>query len=160
MRYAQIFRKIRVIIFQTVVIIILTFFLGEIALRIYNNYVPSFIFYSSSYERFRGKPFADNWNFNLNSQGFNDEEFSEKKDDTYRILGIGDSFSFGVVPYENNYLTLIESQFHLENVSVELLNMGISNSIYIYPQFTNIVHNTNISVIQYSLEAITHDLYI
>ena len=128
MRYAQRFRKIRVIIFQTVVIIILTFFLGEIALRIYNNYVPSFIFYSSSYERFRGKPFADDWNFNLNSQGFKDEEFSEKKDDTYRILGIGDSFSFGVVPYENNYLTLIESQFHLENVGVELLNMGIPNT--------------------------------
>lgn len=125
MRYAQRFRTIRVIIFQTVVIILLTFFLGEIVLRIYNNYVPSFIFYSSSYERFRGRPFADDWNFNLNSQGFKDEEFSEKRNDTYRILGIGDSFSFGVVPYEYNYLTLIESQFHQENVGVELLNMGV-----------------------------------
>ena len=125
MRYAERLRKIRVITFQTVFIILISLFLGEISLRIYNHYFLSFVFYSKSYNRFRGKPFSDDRNFKLNSQGFKDEEFLEKKENIYRILGIGDSFSFGVVPYENNYLTLIESQFNLENTNVEVLNMGI-----------------------------------
>jgi len=103
----------------------ITLFIGEIVLRIYNHYVPSFIFYSGSYDRFRGKPFANDWDFKLNSQGFKDEEFSEEKEDVYRILGIGDSFSFGVVPYKHNYLTLIESQLNVGNANVEVLNMGI-----------------------------------
>lgn len=125
MKYVQVFRKAGTIMYQTFLIFLITFSLGEIGLRVYNNFNPSFIFYSNSYERFRGKPFADDWNFNLNSRGFKDEEFSEKKEGVYRVIGIGDSFSFGVVPYEYNYLTLIESQLHQENINVELLNMGI-----------------------------------
>ena len=119
------FKQARSIILQTVVIMLITLSMGEIALRVYNYYVSSFVFYSGSYGRFRGKPFADDWNFKLNSRGFKDEEFSEKKENVYRILGIGDSFSFGVVPFEYNYLTLIESQLHQENANVEVLNMGI-----------------------------------
>jgi len=68
---------------------LITIFMGEIALRVYDHYVPSFIFYSGSYDRFRGKPFANDWDFKLNSQGFKDEEFSEKKENVYRILGLG-----------------------------------------------------------------------
>ncbi|WP_136807006.1 alginate O-acetyltransferase AlgX-related protein [Desulfosediminicola flagellatus] len=99
--------------------------MGEIALRIYNHFYPSHIFYSGSYDRFRGKPFADDWGFTLNSRGFKDKEFLEKKEDEYRLIGIGDSFSFGVVPYEYNYLTLVESKLKLINSNIELLNMGI-----------------------------------
>ncbi len=99
--------------------------MGEVALRIYDHYNPLFIFYSKSYDRFRGKPYADDWNFKLNSLGFKDEEFSEKKEKVYNILGIGDSFSFGVVPYQYNYLTLIESQLNQQNANFEVLNMGI-----------------------------------
>ena len=119
------FKKARSILFDTVVIMLITLSIGEIALRVYDLYVPSFIFYSVSYDRFRGKPFANNWDFKLNSQGFKDKEFSEKKENVYRILGIGDSFSFGVVPYKYNYLTLIESQLNVGNTNVEVLNMGI-----------------------------------
>lgn len=125
MKSALNFKKTRSILLKTVVIMLITLSMGEITLRVYNHYVPSFIFYSGSYDRFRGKPFADDWNFKFNSQGFKDEEFSEKKENVYRILGIGDSFSFGVVPYKYNYLTLIESQLHLGNTNVEVLNMGI-----------------------------------
>lgn len=121
-------KKARSILLQTAMIMLITLFMGEIALRIYDYYIPSFVFYSGSYNRFRGKPFADDWNFKLNSHGFKDEEFSEKKDNTYRILGIGDSFSFGVVPYKYNYLTLIESRLYLKNANIEVFNMGIPST--------------------------------
>jgi hypothetical protein len=76
--------------------------------------------------RFRGKPFAPFWNFHLNSRGFNDVEFSaHKTPGTIRILGIGDSFAFGVVPYEYNYLTLVEKYLKQSGHNVELINMGI-----------------------------------
>ena len=100
MNSIQNFQKVKSIFIQTVVIVLITLSMGEIALRVYNHYFPFFIFYSESYNRFRGKPFSENYNFKLNSQGFKDEEFSEKKGNVYRILGIGDSFSFGVVPYK------------------------------------------------------------
>jgi len=121
-------KKTKSILIQIAVISLISIVMGEIALRLYNNYHPSFIFYTGSYNRFRGKPFGDDWDFKLNSQGFKDKEFittAEKPENLYRILGIGDSFSFGVVPYKNNYLTLIESQFNLENLNVEIFNMGI-----------------------------------
>jgi len=118
-------KKTGTTVVQIIVIALITFFMGEIALRIYNHYSPSFVFYDASYNRFRGKPFADHWNFKLNSQGFKDKEFSEEKGDAYRILGIGDSFAFGVVPYQYNYLTLIESQLRPRHPGVEVYNMGI-----------------------------------
>ena len=80
----------------------------------------------SSYNRFRGKPFAPDWNFHLNSKGFKDVEFSTRKAaDTIRILGIGDSFAFGIVPYEYNYLTLVEQYLKQSGHNIELINMGI-----------------------------------
>jgi hypothetical protein len=100
--------------------------LGELSLRIYNYFDPLPIFYSDSYNRWRGKPFAPNGSFHLNSKGFNDVEFNIKKAaGTTRILGIGDSFAFGIVPYEYNYLTLIEQNLKQSGHNVELINMGI-----------------------------------
>ena len=125
MEKAKTLKTLRLIFLEIVAVSIVSFFASEIALRIYNRFNPSFVFYSTSYNRFRGKPFADDWNFKLNSLGFRDKEFSVKKEDVYRILGIGDSFSFGVVPYENNYLTLIESQLQKEHPKLEVFNMGI-----------------------------------
>jgi hypothetical protein len=110
---------------SAIIILIIFFVLGEFALRIYNSFNPLFIFYDNSYNRFRGKPFANDWDFKLNSQGFKDVEFSRKKNQNYRILGMGDSFAYGVVPYNNNYLTRIESQFQQELTNVEVFNMGI-----------------------------------
>ena len=107
---------------------LITLFLVEIALRLYNRHVPSYIFYSGSYDRFRGKPFSDERDFKLNSQGFKDKEFSNKKENVYRIIGIGDSFSFGIVPYKYNYLTLVEYQLNVDNKNIEVLNMGIPDT--------------------------------
>jgi hypothetical protein len=110
---------------SAIIILIIFFLLAEFTLRIYNSFNPLFIFYDTSYNRFRGKPFADDWDFKLNSQGFKDVEFSRQNNQNYRILGLGDSFAYGVVPYKNNYLTRLELQFQQEAINVEVLNMGI-----------------------------------
>jgi len=111
---------------QTALIALITFVMSEITLRIYNKIDPSFVFYDSSYNRFRGKPNAPDYDFKLNSQGFKDVEFTvEKPAGIYRILGIGDSFAYGVVPYEYNYLTLLEEQLNQSGQKTEVINMGI-----------------------------------
>ena len=111
---------------DVLIIALSTVALGEVGLRIYNSIDPLPIFYSGNPNRFRGKPFAPFWNFHLNSRGFNDVEFSaHKTPGTIRILGIGDSFAFGVVPYEYNYLTLVEQYLKQSGHNVELINMGI-----------------------------------
>lgn len=111
---------------EVLIVVLITVALGELSLRIYNSVDPLPIFYSDSYNRFRGKPFAPDWSFHLNSRGFKDVEFSQTKPaGTIRILGIGDSFAFGVVPYEYNYLTLVEQDLKQSGHNVELINMGI-----------------------------------
>jgi hypothetical protein len=120
------FRKLVLFSGQVFIILFITFALAEVTLRIYNSIKPLPIFYSTSYNRFRGKPFSSDYDFHLNSRGFKDVEHStQKAAGTFRILGIGDSFAFGVVPYTNNYLTLLEDKLNRNGKHVELINMGI-----------------------------------
>ncbi|MDB9518836.1 hypothetical protein PN466_17960 [Roseofilum reptotaenium CS-1145] len=113
---------------QFLIITVISFIFTEIGFRVYNYINPSFIFYDKSYGRFRGKPFSKHYDFTLNSQGYKDLEFEEQKaEGIYRIVGIGDSFAFGVVPYEENYYTLVEEQLQAQNQSIELYNFGIPN---------------------------------
>ncbi|MCF8144978.1 MAG: SGNH/GDSL hydrolase family protein [Deltaproteobacteria bacterium] len=117
--------KIARLVLQGLLILGISFLLGEITVRTYHYFNPLFIFFDDSYNRFRGRPFSYDWDFKLNSQGFKDTEFGQKDDDAYRILGIGDSFAYGVVPYAYNYLTLLESQLREEGLRAEVFNMGI-----------------------------------
>ncbi len=105
--------------------LVISFALGEIVLRVYNGINPVSIFYDDSYNRFRGKALSYNYDFRLNSKGFKDMEFDEDKGDRFRIAGIGDSFAFAVVPYESAYLTLLEDRLNSAGRPVEVLNMGI-----------------------------------
>lgn len=111
-----------------VIIALVTGLLAEVALRVYHRVNPVFIFPSDSYNRFRGKPFERNYDAHLNSRGFNDVEFqTEKEPGVYRIIGIGDSFVFSVVPYRHNFLTLLEERLNagLPAKRYEVINMGI-----------------------------------
>jgi hypothetical protein len=111
---------------NTMIIAAITVVLCEVGLRAFNHIYPLPFFYSNSYNRFRVKPHVPFYGFELNSRGFNDVEFSiHKEPGVYRILGIGDSFAFGVVPYPFNYLTLIEQQLNAGGARFELINMGI-----------------------------------
>lgn len=106
-------------------IILISAVLGELALRLVHRIRPSYIFYDDSYNRFRARPGSDYHGFPINSQGFHDTEFGEKTDGDFRIVALGDSFAFGVVPYEDNYLTLLERRLDAVRPVVEVLNMGI-----------------------------------
>ncbi len=61
----------------------------------------------------------------LNSLGFMDVEFGPKQPVVYRIASPGEFFAYGVVPYRQNYLTVLED--HLNAIgTVAMLNMGIA----------------------------------
>ncbi|MBI4878703.1 MAG: SGNH/GDSL hydrolase family protein [Planctomycetes bacterium] len=109
-----------------IAILLVSFILAEIALRAYAHFHPTFIFFDPSYNRFRGNPGAPDYDFHLNSLGFKDVEFKQQKEaGTYRIVALGDSCAFGVVPYQHNYLTLLEENLRGNGRRVEVLNMGI-----------------------------------
>ncbi|MFO1125201.1 MAG: SGNH/GDSL hydrolase family protein [Methylocystis sp.] len=103
-----------------------TIFCSEIALRIANAYFPQPFFYSKHLYRFRAKPFQNFYGFTTNSHGFNDiEHDKEKSPGNYRILSVGDSFVFGVVPYEFNYNTILSRLLRESGYNAEVINMGI-----------------------------------
>lgn len=99
--------------------------IGEVALRIANRVSPSYVFRDDSYNRFRVKPGSDFYGFQVNSRGFLDTEFSAPGSSSFRVVALGDSFAFGVVPYPDNYLTLLEADLALTGVRAEVFNMGI-----------------------------------
>jgi hypothetical protein len=112
---------------DAVIMVVVTFLLLEGALRLSHHISPMFIFPDNSDTRFRGRPFDRDFGFTLNSRGFKDLEFQpEKPAGSIRIVGIGDSFVFGVVPYQYNFLTLLEERLNAaSDRSFEVLNMGI-----------------------------------
>ncbi|GAB2562593.1 alginate O-acetyltransferase AlgX-related protein [Spirosoma areae] len=122
--------KLKLLLYNLIfvsLLLISTFLLGEIGLRIYNYFVHSHIFYDSSYNRYRGKPHVELYGFRLNSGGFNDTEFTAKPSD-YRIIGLGDSFAFGIVPHQYTYLTKLENKLNNRIGNICLFNMGISQT--------------------------------
>jgi hypothetical protein len=107
---------------QATIIIAITLLLCEASLHLYNYFYPLPIFYTDSYNRWRPQ-----FDYKLNSRGFNDVEHEARKSPgTFRILGIGDSFAFGVVPYRVNYLKLLEDDLNRARPPVEVINMGDS----------------------------------
>jgi len=62
----------------------------------------------------------------VNSRGFNDTEWSHEPGDAFRIVALGDSFAFGVVGYQRNFLTLLETELSARvGRRVEVANLGI-----------------------------------
>jgi hypothetical protein len=110
----------------TAIVLLVTAALAEVALRVYHAIQPSFVFYDVGYNQYRGQPGGWHRDTRLNLLGFNDTEFStEKASEAFRIVALGDSFAFGVVPYRYNYLTLLEEMLKVRNSGAEVFNMGI-----------------------------------
>src|SRR5829696_9860588 len=109
------------------IIALATVLLTEVGLRAYNFVSPSVVFAPRDYNAaFRAKPFSQDYDFQINSRGFKDVEFSTKKPaGTIRIVGLGDSFTYGAVPYAANYITLLKPPLRERFGNVEVLNMGI-----------------------------------
>ena len=102
----------------------------ELSLRLFNFVRPTWIFPTFSYNRFRGKPYSKDYDFKLNSQGFKDIERTKRKSPgVYRIVGIGDSFVFGVVPHRQNFLTVLERKIAESGArTTEVVKMGIPST--------------------------------
>jgi hypothetical protein len=118
---------------QSLIITFITFGMTEIVFRVYSLINPTFIFYDNSYNRYRGKPFSANYDSQLNSQGFQGPEFTQEKPaNTYRILSIGDSFAFGILPIQYNYNSRIERQLNRQladrGKQFQVINMGIPST--------------------------------
>lgn len=104
----------------------LSFVCMEMMLRTFQHIKPSFIFASTSYDRFRRAPHSYHFDFKLNAGGFSDVEFTtEKRANVTRIAGLGDSFLFGLVPYKHNFFTRLEGKLNASERKWELLNMGL-----------------------------------
>jgi len=119
-------RRAVAFIFWGFVVPLSTVLLLEASLRVYDYFSPSFVFPDNSHNRLRGKPFSNDYGFQLNSKGFKDIEYTpHKSSGVYRIAAFGDSFAFGVVPYQYNYLTLLDDKLDSTHRHVELINMAI-----------------------------------
>jgi hypothetical protein len=61
-----------------------------------------------------------------NTRGYNDTEPRSDATDTVRIVALGDSFAYGIVGYEKNFLTRLETKLS-ERVGrpVEVVNLGL-----------------------------------
>ena len=103
-----------------------TLIVGEVGLRILNLARPLPVFFSDSYSRFRGQPGGEFLGTRLNSMGFNDVEHAEARPAhvRYRIAALGDSMTFGVVPYQANFVTVLEGELS-DDGTVEVINFGV-----------------------------------
>ncbi|MBN1531135.1 MAG: hypothetical protein JXA20_00595 [Spirochaetes bacterium] len=98
----------------------------EGGLRIAGAINPQWVPVNRGYLRFLPAPGGVVFGHRLNSRGFNDIEYRERRPGgTYRILAVGDSTFFSVVPYRYGALTLVEERFNRNGKRVEILNMGI-----------------------------------
>jgi lysophospholipase L1-like esterase len=61
-----------------------------------------------------------------NTRGFNDTEWRPNPSDVFRIIALGDSFAFGVVGYQDNFLTRLEGDLAARlGRPVEVANLGL-----------------------------------
>jgi lysophospholipase L1-like esterase len=110
---------------RAVVLILIGVGLAEIGLRAIHRLVPTPIFYTESSGRYRGRPGAPFLDTHLNARGFNDRERAlTKPAGVRRIVAIGDSMVFGVVPRQHNYLTRLERELATPD-RVEVINLGV-----------------------------------
>ncbi len=105
--------------------IIVSLLILEGGLRIAQHLFPISLLVDSdrlSVNRYPGQVWG---NVKLNNFGFKDADFSIKKNHRVRVVALGDSFAWGIVPREYNYLTLLERSLQSDGLDVDVLNMGI-----------------------------------
>jgi len=87
----------------------------EVGLRLLAHFYPSPLLWVAGgapdqvVRHWRGRPGGSFNGWPLNAQGMFDTEFAlSRSPGTVRIAALGDSFGVGVVPYEDNFLTLLD----------------------------------------------------
>ncbi|MHC4852415.1 MAG: alginate O-acetyltransferase AlgX-related protein [Planctomycetota bacterium] len=119
---------------------IATIVLAEVVLHVLAMSVSSPIFAPiSGTERtvsfWRGRPHDPFMDTRLNALGFLDEEFEvARKPGVRRVVALADSFGVGVVPYRENFLTLLDHKLD-DTSETEVMNfsvMAINPSEYLH----------------------------
>ena len=73
-------------------------------------------------------PHQNMYNYYSNALGFTDREFARQKEsNTTRLMGLGDSFLYGYVPYSENVLTLTGELLrqNCRGLKIETMNFGV-----------------------------------
>ena len=116
-------------IIRTVLIVIVLFVVMlEIGLRVLAIFPSdSQLFVNDSDLGFRMRPYVTiGENLRTNSRGFNDiEQTIATKKDHVRVAIIGDSFVFGAVSRDKNFVTVLKRLAGRARAGVEFLNMGV-----------------------------------
>ena len=107
---------------------------GELGLRVIGTFIDSPLLAppnakaAARLRSWRGQPGQALNNWTLNAQGFLDVDFERRREaGTRRILALGDSFAVGVVPYAENFLTLLDEQLDIPGAApTEVLNFGVA----------------------------------
>lgn len=76
-------------------------------------------------------PYRRWFNYWTNALGFNDEEFTVPKPaGRFRVMAVGDSATYGLVPYPQNVMTLLEESLRAAcpDRDLDLLNFGIGGT--------------------------------
>ena len=105
--------------------VVVSFLLAEAVLRAYLalGSAPAWLDPSPDSVRYRLEPAQEWLGTRPNSLGFYDVEWTEqRRPGVFRIVALGDSYSVGMVPYAEGYLTLVDEAL---GDDVELLNLGV-----------------------------------
>lgn len=111
-------------------IFIAAFFLfllfAEIILCITSHFFFFSFLYNEGYLDKSPPPFSYQYGFQLDSRGFKRGESEKSTDSIFKIVALGDSFTFATVPYPQSYLTLLENKLQLKHSPpLHILNLGI-----------------------------------
>jgi len=129
---------------KVLAILIISFLLFEVGLRLVNNYdrKVKYFLYSTRYDLDLKKikttkdlvnsspcplrPFTNINGFIVNSDGFYTPNYElTKRENTIRIGFIGDSFLVGVVPYKDNFVNVFANLLDHSGGKVEVVNWGL-----------------------------------
>jgi hypothetical protein len=91
-------------------------------------------------------PHRNYMNYWANALGLYDEEFViPKPPDRFRIMALGDSFTYGSVPYPDSVMTRLEAHLHAAcpELALDLLNFGIpATGVWDYQTVFQLAHAT------------------
>ena len=93
--------------------LIITLLLLEASITIFARFSHSPFFWdqtslASTIDIYRARPGSRHFNININSLGYHDQEFFQAGPKDFVVSLIGDSFAFGIVPYDYNFATIAE----------------------------------------------------
>lgn len=108
-------------------LLVVTLLVMELALRLLQLWWP--VWFLPNRDRlltFHERPFARHYDEYLNSRGYNDGEFrTDRSRRHFRLVGIADSFGFGVVPRRDNIFTVLEQRLAATGEEVEVCNISV-----------------------------------